>query len=97
VEHVQSGRNQLGTTLFMFPQRIPPLPRSARVSPMRFPRYSDTSGCHWKGDMGEIHIDCGCRTESVLANSHELQDCDSVSIDAGGVPLGSPGRRLGGW
>jgi len=66
--HVQRGKNQLGTVLLMFSQRIPPLPLSLCVQPMPCPD-SDTSAYRRGDDMEDISIDCGRRTGSVVANS----------------------------
>ena len=98
--HVQRGRNQLGTVLLMFSQRIPPLPLSVCVQPMPCPD-SDTSAYRRGGDMEDISVDCARRTGSVVENSRrfELEACDVISIYAGRVKhvaFGSPERRLGG-
>jgi hypothetical protein len=97
---VQRGRNQLGTVLLMFSQRIPPLRLSVCVQPMPCPD-SDTSAYRRGGDMEEINVDCGRRRGSVVENSRrfELEACDVISIYAGRVKhvaFGSPERRLGG-
>ena len=96
---MQRGKNQLGTVLLMFSQRIPPLPLSLCVQPMPCPD-SDTSAYRRGDDMEDISIDCGRRTGSVVANSRfELEACDVISIYAGRVKhvaFGSLERRLGG-